>query len=125
MVQRIFDQTVFRGQGALMTQSLLAGKTWAVDRREEREKPFAVFLRWQLNPSIGLPSEPFKVWRRPAFSLGDEMTINAATFALPPMGHGVRLDKPNVSVSGEVRTGASPATIVVMPMTNGIGFESV
>ncbi|MBN1240992.1 MAG: hypothetical protein JXB36_21010 [Gammaproteobacteria bacterium] len=136
MAGRIFDQTLFRGQGALMTLASIAAGHEAGGRApgssapnvtsvDFGRKPLAVFLRWQLNPAIGLPSEPFKVWRRPAVPLGQETTISATTFALPPIGHVVQFSEPYFSVTAEVRADATPRTVLVVPLAGGIGLESM
>ena len=134
MATRIYDQTQFRGQGALITLgSLLTGHTetgrdniaGGLDLKDHGNLPVAIFLRWQVNPVLGMPSEPFKVWRRPATPLAEEKEINAVTLNVPPLGHVVQFHEPHVSVTAGIKAGPVPQTIVVVALAGGIGFESM
>ncbi|WP_375176858.1 hypothetical protein [Marinobacter mobilis] len=131
MAARIFDQTVFRGQGALITLGSLIGGHAAAnpekfpDLKDFGSRAVSIFLRWQVNPQIGLPSEPFKVWRRPATPLAKDTDIASSLIPLPPLGTVVVFEKPMVSVSGVVSAGASPQNVIVLPLADGVGFENV
>lgn len=95
MVNRIYDPGLLAAQGALISYDAIARQRGglpaaasmaAVDRSRHR----GVFLRWQTSPIAGLPSEPFKVWRRPALpptAVNTEvafkiMPLTAAPFSL-------------------------------------------
>ncbi len=135
MATRIFNQSQFRGEGALITQgSLFAGHTTKSGRfsglaerdpKDYGSAPVAIFLRWQVNPVLGLPSEPFKIWRRPATPLAPEKEIEASTVAMPPLGYVVQFSEPHVSVTAGIKAGAAPRTIVVIALAGGISFESM
>lgn len=64
---RIHDPAVLHAQGALVDLSALQKPVITIAVPERRRR---LFLRWQTAPAVGLPTEPFKVWRRPAFPLG-------------------------------------------------------
>ena len=131
MAARIFDPTAFRGQGGLITFGALLGGHAAAkpdgfpDLKDLSNKVLSVYLRWQVNPRIGLPSEPFKVWRRPAMPLGQEIGVNPAFIALPPLGHVMVFDEPVVSFSATVQAGATPKSVIVLPVADGVGFENI
>ena len=120
---RIFDQRSFKGQGALIsTRALFGGLT--KPPIDLTDVPKLVFLRWQLNPRIGMPVEPFKVWRRPAMPLEEPM-VQVQVIAVPPLGFVVMLPKPMVSVTVGLQVGAAGASGNVLPLADGIGFENV
>ncbi|PXX91833.1 hypothetical protein DIT71_08235 [Marinobacter vulgaris] len=131
MAARIFDQTLFRGQGALITLgSLLGGHAAAnpdkfPDLKDFGSRAVSIFLRWQVNPEIGLPSEPFKVWRRPATPLTKDTDIAWSLIPLPPLGTVVAFEEPMLSVSGVVSAGATAQNVIVLPLADGVGFENV
>jgi hypothetical protein len=120
---RIFDQRSFKGQGALIsTRALFGGLT--KPPIDLTDVPKLVFLRWQLNPRIGMPVEPFKVWRRPAMPL-EEPKVQVQVIAVPPLGFVVTLPEPMVSVTVGLQAGAAGAWGNVLPLADGIGFENV
>lgn len=127
MAPRIYDQTLFRGQGALITfGALLTGHPDLGGLVADlKDRAVSIYLRWQVNPMLGLPSEPFRVWRRPAMPLGDEAEIAADVIPLPPLGRVVAFAEPLASVSMEVQGGAAPSTVVILPLADGVGFDSV
>ncbi len=133
MVARIFDPTLFRGQGALMTLRAMAGPRKLPGAElstthlgsNSKDRALSVFLRWQLNPDIGMPSEPFKVWRRPAMPLGDEIPQSTHAVAFPPLGHVITFTEALVSFTATVRAGATAQKITVLPVADGVGFENV
>jgi hypothetical protein len=70
MAIRIHDPAILNAQGALVDLNLIMKQqgipqppTVAVPKRR------FLYLRWQTSPGVGLPTEPFKVWRRPALPL--------------------------------------------------------
>ena len=133
---RLFDPTLFRGQGALIpalsrsSAAVFPGTTAAADTpiglssTHQGTAP-AIYLRWQRNPALGLPSEPFKVWRRPAVPLGQEARINPQIIPLPPVGQVVVFDEPMVSFSETIQIGATAKTVVILPLADGVGFENI
>lgn len=127
MAPRIYDQTLFRGQGALITfGALLTGQpAFGGLVADLKDRAVSIYLRWQVNPLLGLPSEPFRVWRRPAMPLGEEAEIAAEVIPLPPLGRVVSFAEPLASVSLEVRGGAAPSTVLILPLADGVGFDSV
>ena len=71
---RIFDPTAFKAQGALITTRALF-KGFPRPPTDLSDAPRLVFLRWQVNPRIGMPVEPFKVWRRQASRISSTSTL--------------------------------------------------
>lgn len=118
---RTFDQTAFKGQGALITtRALFAGLPRPpIDLSDT---PRMVFLRWQVNPRIGLPAEPFKVWRRPAFPL-EEPKIDPEEIPIPPLGTVFALPHAVVSLSVLLEAGPDGAAGSLIPLADGVGFE--
>jgi len=132
MASRIFDPTLFRGQGALMTLRAMAGprklsdlSTSLTHAEDNRDRALSVYLRWQLNPKIGMPSEPFKVWRRPAIPLAGEIKQSTSSFAFPPLGRVVVFSEPMISFTATIKAGASGGKEIVLPMADGVGFENI
>ncbi len=131
MIPRIFDPHLFKGQGALvdllpiLNAHLEASGGDAIDPFDFGSQFRSIFLRWQVNPEIGMPSEPFKVWRRMATPLGDHFKHQGTVVALPPIGHVLNFDEPVVSIAGGVQAGPSPQKIILMPIADGVGFDSV
>lgn len=131
MVPRIFDPGVFRGQGALMDFDVLirphlnSRLSAANDLKYFHNMARAVFLRWQLNPRIGMPSEPFKVWRRPAYPLLREAAVPYHSVNLPPLGNVLIFDQPMVSFSGVLQGGPTAQRVTVVPLADGVGFDNM
>lgn len=65
MAIRIFEPSILKAQGALLD---LIGLYRRGGHQSELKlsADYQVLLRWQTSPLAGLPSEPFKIWRRPA-----------------------------------------------------------
>ncbi len=131
MVARIFDPGVFRGQGALIDFAALSrphqnGRNpGTVDPVYLKGQRAAIFLRWQLNPRVGMPSEPFKVWRRPAAQMLKEQSIPYQMIGLPPVGHVIVFDQPVVSFTLNLGAGSTPQQVQVLPMADGVGLENM
>lgn len=131
MVARIFDPGVFRGQGALMSIEALLRPHWnqrtgsTVDLKYFGNQKEAIFLRWQLNPQIGMPSEPFKVWRRPATPLLEEQSVPFQVISLPPAGYVVVFEEPVVSFSGMLQGGPADRQVQIVPLADGVGLENM
>ncbi|ENO88317.1 hypothetical protein [Thauera linaloolentis] len=120
---RIFDPQAFKGQGALITsRSLFNGMRKPPTDLSDR--PLMVFLRWQSSPRIGMPVEPFKVWRRPAMPV-EESALEFDTNSVPlPDGSvctAVTLSRPVMSLTLEIRADSSGAAGHIVPLANGIG----
>jgi hypothetical protein len=131
MAPRIFDPTLFKGQGALVTYgAMLAGHAAGSPElanvlADLKDRPLGVFLRWQVNPRIGMPAEPFRVWRRPALPLGEPAEIESEVIPLPPIGQVLSFSEPVVQFSGGVTAGPAPLRVVLLPVADGVGFENV
>lgn len=120
---RIFDPTAFKAQGALITTRALF-KGFPRPPIDLSDAPRMVFLRWQLNPRIGMPVEPFKVWRRPAMPV-EEAKLDAEAMSVPPLGTVYAMPEPMVSLTIGVSAGASGANGMIVPLADGIGFENM
>jgi len=59
----IVDTTKFQAEGAYLQWSAIARRLGTLDQFT-RSLPRVLHLRWTLNPELGLPTEPFIVWRR-------------------------------------------------------------
>ncbi len=85
MSTRIYDAALLNAQGVLVDLNTL-------ERQQGRKQPSTImvpkrrvlFLRWQTSPAIGIPTEPFKVWRRPALPLGDSHAVKFEELGFPP-----------------------------------------
>lgn len=67
MATRVYDPRILNAQGALLDlATLLRQRGDRIPPNDAVPKRRSLLLRWQTNPSVGIPSEPFKVWRRPA-----------------------------------------------------------
>ncbi len=122
---RIFDASALCAQGALVTASDMVNKSTVSYPGVAGTQGAAIFLRWQINPRVGMPLEPFKVWRRPAIPLGEEFKIGTSIIALPPLGHVLMFDEPVVSFSATVQSEGAAKTVVVLPVADGVGLGSV
>lgn len=120
---RIFDPTAFKAQGALITTRALF-KGFPRPPTDLSDAPRLVFLRWQVNPRIGMPVEPFKVWRRQAIPV-EETAIEPERLTLPPLGQIHVMPEPMVSLSLDLRAGSSGAAGNVVFFADGIGFENI
>lgn len=84
MAVRIYDPTVLKAQGALVDFTALLRQlghsaAGAIGDRKLRR----LLLRWQTNPGVGLPTEPFKVWRRPAMPVGQLHPVGFEVLPIP------------------------------------------
>lgn len=132
LMNRIFNPGRFRGQGALITLGSLIGQHVGtpgfpdIDLKDFGSRPFAIFLRWQVNPVIGLPSEPFKVWRRPALPLSqEEPTVEHEVIRVPPLGTVYQFTKPHSVIEVSLNSSGAAIPVNVLPLADGIGFENV
>lgn len=138
MTTRIYDPGVFKGQGALINNSAMMGPHFqdaansngtgaTVGNGPDFLQGYhAVFLRWQLHPEIGMPSEPFKVWRRAAVPFGELTKIASEKTNLPPLGRVVNFDRPHFSITAEVSNISSgPATVILLMLAGPPSFDSV
>ncbi|WP_299046102.1 hypothetical protein [uncultured Tateyamaria sp.] len=97
-----------------------------LDLKDFGNRVLAVFLRWQLNPGVGMPSEPFKVWRRVAFPLLQDPTPAVATpTALPPLGTVYQFAEPVMSIVVRVKSVGPALGVTIVPVANGVGFENM
>jgi len=122
---RIYDPYLLTAQGALIDfaaienqQGRLRTFLLAQDRRR------SLFLRWQTSPEVGLPSEPFKVWRRPAIPFGEHRKVDFELFDLPPLLKTLQFESPLASVSLTVSS-AGGGGVTVALLAGGAGFESI
>lgn len=95
------------------------------DLKDFGNRAVAVFLRWQLHPDMGLPSGPFRVWRRPALPLGANEPVSAFVANVPPLGTIHLLTQPCVAISAQVSSGGAPANVTFTALASGLSFDSV
>ncbi|WP_282063291.1 hypothetical protein [Roseobacter litoralis] len=101
-------------------------ETQGIDLKDFGNHVFSVFLRWQLNPSVGLPSEPFKVWRRIAFPLLPKpVATPVRKTAMPPLGTVHQFFQPMMSVNVTIKSNGPALTVNIVPLANGVGFENM
>jgi hypothetical protein len=126
MAIRIFDQAILNAQGALVDLNALSRQPDGVHvaALAAPRKARALFLRWQTSPGAGLPSEPFKVWRRPAFPFGDHHPVGHEILFLTPLVEVIQFDVPLASVRLTVHSNAG-GTVVVGVLSGPPVFESV
>lgn len=60
----IVDITKFQAEGAYLSWQLVARRLGMLDAVANRVMPSVLQLRWMLKDELGLPTEPFIVWRR-------------------------------------------------------------
>ena len=60
----IVDTTKFQAEGVYLRWQLVARRLGMLDAASNRLMPSVLQLRWTLKPELGLPTEPFIVWRR-------------------------------------------------------------
>ncbi|MEB3359850.1 MAG: hypothetical protein VKK04_24200 [Synechococcales bacterium] len=93
-------------------------------------------LRWVVDPSLGYPTEPFKVWRRPAILMAAEQKVDPTVFETPFGFRVITWDDPQIFVRARVQVSGSNGAIYAFagaPMTSalvdaqsvGVGFRTV
>ncbi|MDK3074316.1 hypothetical protein QO034_14510 [Sedimentitalea sp. JM2-8] len=129
---RIFNTNRFMARGALITLgALIKNHVGApgfpdLDLKDFGHLNVAIYLRWSVNPRIGMPSEPFKVWRRPAMPLTQEPPeIPVTAYSMPPLGTVYQLSEPCAVIHVILGSSGAPANSVVIPLADGIGFENM
>ena len=60
----IVDTTKFQAEGALLDWGVVAQRLGMTNTIPGFTPPTVLQLRWTLNVELGLPTEPFTVWRR-------------------------------------------------------------
>lgn len=121
-----FGPTGDTAAGADALRGTARRETQGIDLNDFGNHVFSVFLRWQLNPSVGLPSEPFKVWRRIAFPLlSKPVAAMAQKLDLPPLGTVHQFFEPMMSVNVTIKSNGPPLTVNIAPLANGVGFENI
>lgn len=75
MTTRIFDAQILNAQGALVDFTALMRQQGRGNFAVADIKRRSLLLRWQTSPAVGLPTEPFKVWRRPALPLAQDREV--------------------------------------------------
>lgn len=111
MATRIYDPAILNAQGALVDFTALLRQRGGVNPNIGAAtmvppKRRALLLRWQTSPAAGLPSEPFKVWRRPATPLGQPHPVGYEELALPPLFRIIQFDAPLASARLTVHSSA-------------------
>ncbi|GGX65927.1 hypothetical protein GCM10007385_38880 [Tateyamaria omphalii] len=102
------------------------GAPQGLDLKDFGNRVLSVFLRWQVNPGVGLPSEPFKVWRRVAFPLlQDPEPVLTSRIALPPLGVVHQFTEPVMSMTVHVKSTGPALGVTIVPLANGVGFENM
>lgn len=87
----IVDTTKFQAEGAYLRWQLVARRLGMLDAASNRLMPSVLQLRWTLKPELGLPTEPFIVWRRNR-KLNQPKGIQAETSSSGLFGQGVVVD---------------------------------
>ena len=87
----IVDTTKFQAEGAYLRWQLVARRLGMLDAVSNRLMPSVLQLRWTLKPELGLPTEPFIVWRRNR-KLNQPKRIQAETSSSGLFGQGVVVD---------------------------------
>lgn len=113
MAIRIFEPNILKAQGALLDLTLLARQTGSgIPKGEKAQRK--LLLRWQTSPAAGLPSEPFKVWRRPARPFAEPkkvryevITVDAFLPANVPQLAVIQFAQPLASVSLQISANQS------------------
>ncbi|RZU39141.1 hypothetical protein [Edaphobacter modestus] len=60
----IVNAAKFQAEGAFLQWQVVARRLGMLDTVFQRKLPSVLQLRWTLKPELGLPTEPFIVWRR-------------------------------------------------------------
>ncbi|MDB5964089.1 MAG: uncharacterized protein JWQ72_589 [Polaromonas sp.] len=87
----IVDTTKFQAEGAYLRWQLVARRLGMLDAAGNRLMPSVLQLRWTLKPELGLPTEPFIVWRRHR-KLSEPKPIQAETSSSGLFGQGAMVD---------------------------------
>lgn len=87
----IVDITKFQAEGAYLRWQLVARRLGMLDAATNRLMPSVLQLRWTLNAELGLPTEPFIVWRRNRKN-NQPKGIQAETSSSGLFGQGVVVD---------------------------------
>jgi hypothetical protein len=128
MADRILNPQILNAKGALIDFAAIAvpmGRKKELEAIKSQLKTSrALFLRWTVNPLAGLPSEPFKVWRRPATPLAEEKAVQAEVVQLPPLYALLQFPEPMASISLFLRAPA-PATIFAMTIDGAPTLDRV
>lgn len=149
--ERIFTHRRMRGQAALMTiGSVISGARPAnLDGRptdhfdtaaarlnpglsaaatngpvRDGNRPYGIYLRWQVDPAVGLPSEPFTVWRRPALPLMTFTNIPVESYP-GPLGECYVLPREMVAVNVTVRSNGAAHNCFIFGLANGMEIDHV
>ncbi|MBD2103993.1 hypothetical protein [Leptolyngbya sp. FACHB-261] len=98
---------------------------WAAVRRRHLNEPRAeqlarqrqistkiVQLRWLVHPELGYPTEPFKVWRRPALPLQLEKAITPEILNTSFGFRVIKWDEPQVFIRARFQVSGSNASVV-------------
>lgn len=143
MTTRILDPFVFTAQGALITIGDLLGAHLDAGvfptaeglqeipdatrdtMREQQGRVLMTYLRWQVSPEIGLPSEPFKVWRRPALPMGEVVEARPQEISLGPNARLYQFDQPMMSVDIALQAGNAATSVLVMAFNGAPEPESL
>lgn len=127
MAIRIYDPGILTAQGALVDLATIARQrggqfpgAFAANVRKGR----VLFLRWQTSPAAGLPSEPFKVWRRPALPLADHGSVGFEAIELSPVEKIIQFDEPLASVRLTVGS-STDATVTIVVLCGPPLIESM
>lgn len=72
----IVEAAWFKAEGAIVDWAAIAAR---LKMQWQGSEPRALHLRWMLHKDLGLPTEPFVVWRRPKYLAGAGMKVLAFT----------------------------------------------
>ena len=101
----IVDTTKFQAEGSYLRWQLVARRLGMLEVAANRVLPSVLQLRWTLKTELGLPTEPFIVWRRNR-KLNQPKGIQADISSSGLFGQGVVVDLKgsythvNLNVSG-------------------------
>lgn len=125
MATRIYDPQRFTAQGALVDlNTLLRQRGDRTPPNVSVPKRRSLLLRWQTSAEIGIPSGPFKVWRRPALPLLQPQPVAFEGLSFPPFKI-IQFDVPLCDVRITVHSSAGGAVGVAVlngaPTIEGLG----
>ncbi len=117
MASRILDPERFILAGAVVDWTVAAKKTGVDAKQIAAKRNIAtsmVQLRWMLDPKLGLPTEPFQVWRRPhgAAVLAAQPIADVTSFQLLLGWAAYAWSTPMTFVQGTITPSAGSAIVV-------------
>ncbi|MET0251571.1 MAG: hypothetical protein ABW203_05265 [Novosphingobium sp.] len=116
MATRIYDPAILNAQGALVDLNQIAKQQGlplpGVPGATVPRRRF-LLLRWQTSPGVGLPTEPFKVWRRPATPLAMPHAVAFEDLGFPPFKI-IQFDVPLAAVRITVHSNSGGNVLIAL-----------